>query len=47
MAKKVEEIFKDYKTTSNIKYAEVKGLNVIKKTSTLEVILYFGKRYES
>ena len=44
--KKVEEIFKDYKTSSNIKYAEVKGLNVIKKTNTLQVILYFDEYIE-
>ena len=38
--KKVGEIFSDYKTNSNIKYAEVRGLNIIKKTNTLQVILY-------
>ena len=37
--KKVGEIFSDYKTNANIKYAEVKGLNIIKKTNTLQVIL--------
>ena len=45
-AKKVGEIFSDYKTNSNIKYAEVRGLNVVKKTSTLEVILYFDEYIE-
>lgn len=37
--KKVGEIFSDYKTNSNIKYAEVVALNVVKKTNTLEVII--------
>ncbi len=45
-AKKVEEIFSDYKTNANIKYAEVKGLNIIKKTNTLQVILYFDEYIE-
>ena len=44
--KKVGEIFSDYKTNSNIKYAEVRGLNVVKKTSTLEVILYYDEYIE-
>ena len=44
--KKVGEIFSDYKTSSNIKYAGVRGLNVIKKTNTLEVILYFDEYIE-
>ena len=42
-SKKVGEIFSDYKTNSNIKYAQVMGLNVVKKTNTLEVILYFDE----
>lgn len=46
MAKQVGEIFKDYKTNSNIKHAEVKALNVSKKTNTLEVILYFDEYIE-
>lgn len=37
--KKVGEIFSDYKTNANIKYAEIRALNVIKKTNTLQVIL--------
>ena len=41
--KKVGEIFSDYNTNSNIKYAEIETLNVIKKTNTLEVILYFDE----
>ena len=45
-AKKVEEIFSDYKTNANIKYAEVRGLNIIKKTNTLQVILYFDEYIE-
>ena len=42
-SKKVGEIFSDYKTSSNIKYADVIGLNVIKKINTLEVILYYDE----
>ena len=45
-AKKIGEIFSDYNTSSNIKYAQVKGLNVIKKTNTLQVILYFDEYIE-
>ena len=45
-AKKIGEIFSDYNTNSNIKYAQVKGLNVIKKTNTLQVILYFDEYIE-
>jgi DNA polymerase III epsilon subunit family exonuclease len=45
-SKKVGEIFSDYKTNSNIKYAQVMGLNVVKKTNTLEVILYFDEYIE-
>lgn len=45
-SKKVGEIFSDYKTSSNIKYAKVEGLNVVKKTNTLEVILYFDEYIE-
>ena len=45
-AKKVGEIFSDYKTNSNIKYAEVRGLNVIKKSNTLQVILYLDEYIE-
>jgi|GEM_PF-5464944 len=41
--KKVEEIFNDYKTNANIKYANINGLNVIKKTNTLQVILSFDE----
>lgn len=44
--KKVGEIFSDYKTNANIKYAEVRGLNVIKKTNTLQVILYLDEYIE-
>ena len=45
-SKKVGEIFSDYNTNSNIKYAEVTALNVVKKTNTLEVILYFDEYIE-
>lgn len=44
--KKVGEIFNDYKTNANIKYAEVKNLNIIKKTNTLQVILYLDEYIE-
>ena len=44
--KKIGEIFSDYNTSSNIKYAQVKGLNVIKKTNTLQVIIYFDEYIE-
>lgn len=37
--KRVGEIFSDYKTNSNLKYAQVVALNVVKKTNTLEVII--------
>ena len=42
-AKKVGEIFSDYKTNSNLKYAEVKNLNMIKKTNTLQIVLYLDE----
>ena len=45
-AKNVGEIFSDYKTNSNIIYAEVKSLNVIKKTNTLQVVLYLDEYIE-
>lgn len=45
-AKRVGEIFSDYKTNSNIKYAEVKSLNILKKTNTLQVILYLDEYIE-
>lgn len=45
-SKKIGEIFSDYSTTSNIKYAQVTALNVIKKTNTLEVVLYFDEYIE-
>lgn len=38
-SKKVGEVFSDYKTNSNIKYAYVQALNVNKKTNTLGIIL--------
>ena len=45
-SKKLGEIFSDYNTNSNIKYAQVEALNVVKKTNTLEVILYFDEYIE-
>lgn len=45
-AKKVEEIFSDYKTNSNLKYAEIRSLNMIKKTNTLQIILYLDEYIE-
>ena len=45
-AKKLGEIFSDYKNNSNIKYASIECLNVIKKTNTLQVILYFDEYIE-
>ena len=44
--KKVEEIFSDYKTSSNIKYAQIQNLNILKKTNTLQVILFFDEYIE-
>ena len=44
--RKIEDVFSDYKTNSNLKYAEVISLNVLKKTNTLEVILYFDEYIE-
>lgn len=45
-SKKVGEVFSDYKTNSNIKYASINCLNIIKKTNTLEVILYYDEYLE-
>lgn len=45
-SKKIGEIFSDYKTNSNIKYATVEALNVIKKINTLEVVIYFDEYIE-
>ncbi len=45
-SKKVGEIFSDYKTSSNIKYAEITALNVVKKNNTLQVELYFDEYIE-
>ena len=45
-SKKVGEIFSDYNTNSNIKYAQETALNVVKKTNTLEVMLYFDEYIE-
>lgn len=44
--KKVGEIFNDYKTNANIKYANIEALNVIKKRNTLEFKIYFDEYIE-
>ena len=44
--KKVGEIFRDYQTKANIQYANIQGLNVIKKTNTLQIVLYFDEYIE-
>lgn len=44
--KKVGEIFSDYKTNSNIQYAGIKSMNVIKKKNTLQVILAIDEYIE-
>ena len=44
--KKIGEVFSDYKTNSNIKYAQIECLNVLKKTNTLEVDLYYDEYIE-
>ena len=45
-SKKVGEIFSDYNTNSNIKYAQVEALNVVKSINTLQVILYYDEYIE-
>ena len=45
-AKKIGEVFSDYKTNSNIKYAQIVALNVLKKTNTLEVVMYYDEYIE-
>ena len=45
-SKRIGDIFSDYTTTSNIKYAEITMLNIIKKTNTLEVGIYFDEYIE-
>lgn len=44
--KKVREIFSDYKTNSNIQYAQIESINVIKKANTLQVILAIDEYIE-
>ena len=41
--KKIGEVFSDYKTSSNIQYATIEALNIIKKINTLQVIIYFDE----
>ena len=45
-SKKIGDIFSDYSTNSNIKYATITKLNVVKKTNTLEVDIYFDEYIE-
>ena len=44
--KKLGEIFSDYKTNTNIQYAQIECLNIVKKTNTLEIILNFDEYIE-
>ena len=44
--RKVGDIFSDYKTNSNIKYANIEELNIIKKTNTLQIKIYFDEYIE-
>ena len=44
--KKLGEIFADYNANSNLKYASVMGLNVIKKENKLQVALYYDEYIE-
>ena len=45
-SKKIGDIFSDYSTNSNIKYATITKLNVVKKTNTLEADIYFDEYIE-
>ena len=45
-AKKVGEVFSDYNANSNIKYASIMGLNVIKKENKLQVVIYYDEYIE-
>ena len=44
--KKVGEIFSDYNANSNLKYANVMGLNVLKKENKLQIALYYDEYIE-
>lgn len=44
--KKIGEVFKDYTQKSNIKYAYIEEMNVIKKTNTLEIKIRFDEYIE-
>ena len=44
--KKIEEIFNDHKTNSNIKYAQIESINIVKKTNTLEINIYLDEYVE-
>ena len=43
---KKSRIFSDYNANSNLKYASVMGLNVIKKENKLQVALYYDEYIE-
>ena len=44
--RKIEEIFSDYKTTSNIADAQITKMNLNKKINTLEIGLYSDEYIE-
>ena len=44
--KKIEEVFSDYITSNNIKYAQIENLNIIKKTNTLQINIYYDEWIE-
>ncbi len=44
--KKISEVFSDYSTNSNIKYAQIEALNLIKKENTLQMQIYFDEYIE-
>ena len=41
--KKIEEVFSDYITSNNIKYAQIENLSIIKKTNTLQISIYYDE----
>lgn len=45
-AKKLKDIFSDYETKANIKEANIKALNVMKKTNTLGIVLEMDEYIE-
>ena len=44
--KKIEEVFSDYITSNNIKYARIENLSIIKKTNTLQISIYYDEWIE-